>query len=212
MLRCVAPVGDVTGEGAVWSAAEGCLWWTDINRFLVHRMEADGRVATWHFDEPATALALTDRPGTLLVALASRLVLWRPADGGQETLATLPGWPSVRFNDGRPDPLGRMVVGTMGNNVGPDGEGRDVAPGLGRLFLFTPAMGLREVQAGIGIANTVCWSPDATIFYFADTLENAIRAHDFDPASGDIGPGRPFFAGHPRGLPDGSAVDRDGHV
>ena len=30
----MAPVGDVCGEGAVWAAAEGRLYWTDINRFL----------------------------------------------------------------------------------------------------------------------------------------------------------------------------------
>ena len=35
-VRCVAPTGDVCGEGAVWAAAEGRLYWTDINRFLIH--------------------------------------------------------------------------------------------------------------------------------------------------------------------------------
>ena len=73
-LRCVAPVGDITGEGAVWAGNEGCLYWTDINRFLVHRLDGEGAVRTWFFDEPATALALTERAGTLVVALGSRLI------------------------------------------------------------------------------------------------------------------------------------------
>ena len=212
-LRCVAPVGDITGEGAVWAGDEGCLYWTDINRFLVHRLDGAGAVRTWFFDEPATALALTERPGTLVVALGSRLILWRPADDSREPLGPpLPGAPRVRFNDGRPDPLGRLVIGTMGNNVGPDGEGLDVEPGLGRLYAFTRGGGFEELQAGIGIANTVCWSPDARRFYFADTMANAIRVHDFDPATGAVGAARPFLVGHDRGAPDGSAVDSDGFL
>ena len=96
-LDCVAPVGDITGEGAVWSAAEGCLYWADINRFLVHRLSvADRSVRTWFFDEPAVAITLTDQPGTLLVALASRLLLWTPADDERRQIATLPDSGAVR--------------------------------------------------------------------------------------------------------------------
>lgn len=158
-VRCVAPVGDITGEGVVWSADEGAVYWTDINRFLIHRMNGDGSVASWYFDEPVTALGLTDRPGTLIAALASRLILWWPRDDWRETLgSTLADWPEVRFNDGRPDPLGGFVVGTMGNNVGSDGEGLPVVPGIGKLFRFTPEGGFATIQEGIGISNTICWS------------------------------------------------------
>ena len=60
---CVAPTGDVCGEGAVWHASHEAVYWTDINRFLVHRFTpADQCVRTWFFDEPVTALTLTDRP------------------------------------------------------------------------------------------------------------------------------------------------------
>jgi sugar lactone lactonase YvrE len=206
-------MGDLCGEGATWSAAEGCLYWVDINRFLVRRLDAEGRVKSWLFEEPAVALALTDRPGTLVVALASRLILWAPEADAREPLGDpLADWPKVRFNDGRPDPLGRLVIGTMGNNVGPDGEPLPVAPGLGTLFSFEPARGFAAVERGIGISNTVCWSPDGRTFYFADTLANEIRAYDFDPETGEIGRGRWFFAGYERGDPDGSAVDSEGFL
>ena len=39
----MAPAGDVCGEGAVWAAAEGRLYWTDINRFLIHALTVGGR-------------------------------------------------------------------------------------------------------------------------------------------------------------------------
>ena len=213
-VRCVAPTGDVCGEGAVWAAAEGRLYWTDINRFLIHAWSAaDGSVRTWMFDEPVVALALTDRPGVLLAALASRLILFTPESDGREAIGPeLPGWPAVRFNDGRPDPLGRMLIGTMGNNVGPAGEGLEVAPGLGRLYRFGADRAFTEIARGIGIANTVCWSPDARTFYFADTMANEIRAYAFDPVDGTVGASRPFLAGFGRGGPDGSAVDSEGFL
>ncbi len=211
---CVAPTGDLCGEGAVWSADEGALYWTDINRFLIHRLDPrDGAVRTWLFDEPVTALALTDRPGTLLAALASRLILWTPDGDGRAPLGPpLENAGEVRFNDGRPDPLGGLMIGTMGNNVGPEGESLPVAPGLGRLLRFGPEPAFTELERGIGIANTICWSPDARTFYFADTMANEIRAYAFDPSSGALGPSRAFFAGFERGSPDGSAVDSEGYL
>ncbi len=212
-LQCVAPTGDLCGEGAVWAEAEACLYWVDINRFLVRRMDAAGAVRSWLFDEPATALALTDRPGTLLVALASRLILWRPADDGRTAFGTpLADWPRARFNDGRPDPQGRLMIGTMGNNVGPDGEGLPVPPGLGTLYRVDAAGGFTVEETGIGISNTICWSPDGGTFYFADTLANDLRAYPVDRATGALGTPRTFFAGYERGSPDGSAVDADGYI
>ena len=53
---CVAPTGDVCGEGAVWHARHEAVYWTDINRFLIHRLNlADSTVHTWLFDEPVTS-------------------------------------------------------------------------------------------------------------------------------------------------------------
>lgn len=213
-LWCAVPAGDICGEGAVWAAEERRLYWVDINRFLVHELrENDGSVLTWQFDEPAVAVALTDRPGLLLVALASRLILWASAGDGREPLgAPLADWPGVRFNDGRPDPAGRFWVGTMGNNVGPDGEALPVPVGRGQLMRYDKDGGFVVIERGIGISNTVCWSPDARSFYFGDTPRNEIRVYPFDAGSGEIGPPRPFLVGYERGLPDGSAVDRDGYL
>jgi sugar lactone lactonase YvrE len=213
-ITCVAPTGDRCAEAAVWSAPERAVYWTDLLRFLVHRYDADsGSVRSWLFDEPTVALALTTRPGTLLVALGSRLLLWRPETDARTAQGfVLPGSPRLRLNDGRADPLGNFWVGSMGNNVEPDGELGEMVPGQGVLYRIAPDGTVTEQERGIGISNTVCWSPDNTHFYFGDTLANEVRVYDYDAASGTIANGRPFLSGAARGLPDGSAIDADGHV
>ncbi|MGC6453443.1 MAG: SMP-30/gluconolactonase/LRE family protein [Candidatus Puniceispirillaceae bacterium] len=211
---CVAPTGDICGEAATWDAATGRLYWTDINRFLLHVHDpAAGTTRTHMFDEPVVALSLTSRAGRLLVALGSGLILFNPDTGTREDLAArLAGWPEQRLNDGRSDPRGSFWVGSMANNVAADGVPLPVRDGEGTLYRHDHGGGMVAVETGIGISNTLCWSPDRRHFYFGDTLKNEIRIYPYDMQNGDIGTGTAFFAGFDRGLPDGSAMDSDGYL
>jgi sugar lactone lactonase YvrE len=212
-LRCVAPVGDKCGEAAVWNPEERALYWCDVNRFLIHRLDGGERVASWFFDEPVAALSLTEDPAELLVALGSRLILWRPRDGHRRDHGfRLPDWPKARLNDGRAAPNGDFWIGGMSNNVGRNGEPLDAVAGLGVLYRIRPGGEVIEEKRGLGISNTVCWSPDHKLFYFGDTMQNTIWAYDYDGTSGEISGERPFFAGFGRGAPDGSAVDAQGRL
>jgi sugar lactone lactonase YvrE len=211
-VRVAAPTGDRCGEGAVWVAAERAVFWTDINRFLVHRFdEASGAVRSWLFDEPAVGLSLTSEPGRMLVILASKLVWWWPAtDRRVDHGFRLEGYPRVRLNDGRTDPFGNLWVGSMKNNVLPDGELGEPGPGEGKLFRIA-ADGTVSVWAeGLGISNTLCWSPGRDTFYFGDTLDNVLWAFDYE--DGKLGARRDHFRGWDRGLPDGSAIDSSGEL
>ena len=211
---CVVPTGDFCGEAATWDAAANCLYWTDINRFLLHAYNVTSNsTRTYIFEQPVVALSLTDHPEKLLVALGSELILFDLAKGASEGLpAKLPGWPGIRFNDGRTDPLQSFWIGSMGNNVGPNGEPLPVTDGKGTLYRYRTGNTLETIETGIGIPNTLCWSPDSKHFYFGDSLKNEIRVYDFNPENGDIGPGTSFFTGFERGLPDGSAMDSEGYL
>jgi sugar lactone lactonase YvrE len=211
---CLAAVADRCGEGVVWSSDESAVYWVDINRFLIHRLGYPAReLRSWVFDEPVTALALTTDTSRLLVAMASRLIWWTPATDAREDHGfSLPGWPAARLNDGRPDPAGNFWVGSMFNDVDKDGGSQPGSAQLGALYRIAPNGTATERLSGMGIANTICWNPDSTFFYCADTLKNEIRAYEYDLASGDIGESKRFFADFERGLPDGSAVDRDGYL
>ena len=212
-VQCLAATGDHCGEGAVWHPGEHAVYWTDINRFLIHRYSCEHRtVRTWFFDQPVTALALTNRDDTLAVVLGSGLILWEPhADLRNALLFSLPGWPQVRCNDARVAPDGRLWIGTMRNNVNPDGSPGKAGGTDGILYRIDPSGTVSEWVRGIGISNTLAWSPDRKTFHFADSLANRISSYDFDH-NGEICNGRSFFEGFRRGSPDGSDIDSEGYL
>ena len=211
---CVAPTGDRCGEGAVWHAAHRAVYWTDINRFLIHRFTPeDDCVRTWFFKEPVTALTLTDRDDVLAVVLGSGVILWEPAtDLRHDHRFHLEGWPRVRLNDGRADPRGSLWVGSMRNNVNADGTAGEAGGKDGILYRLDPDRRVTICRRDVGISNTLAWSPDRRRFYFADSLANMVWSYDYDPATGDIAGETPFLQDFPRGLPDGSTVDAEGYL
>src|SRR5258705_12795313 len=46
-VQCVADVHAVLGEGPVWVAREGALYWVDINARKVFRLDDGGEVREW---------------------------------------------------------------------------------------------------------------------------------------------------------------------
>jgi len=211
---CIAATADVCGEGVLWDRDTECIYWTDINRFLVHRYTlADGAVKTWFFSEPVTCVMQTTRKDTLALSLGSGIVLWEPADGAPHLkMFALPGWPFVRCNDAGVDPGGTLWVGSMRNNVKEDGAPGEAGGEDGVLYRVDGTGDSSEWRRNLGISNTLVWSPDRSRFYFGDTLQNCIWSYQYDLASRSIRGEQPFFHGFERGLPDGSAMDADGYL
>lgn len=212
--HCVVAAGDAVGEGALWSPQDCTVYWTDVCRFLIHSHHTETHsFKTWIFDEPVVALALTTEPGRLLVALGSKLVWWWPeSDRRVDHGFVLTDYPRVRLNDGRADPEGNFWVGSMRNNVLPNGELGEAGGQDGVMYRISPSGDVSECISQLGIANTLCWSPDKKTFYTADTLANAVWAYDFDASTGSLGQRRNFLCGYPLGAPDGSAMDAEGYL
>ena len=202
------------GEGVLWEQDTECIYWTDINRFLVHRYRLQSSaVKTWFFSEPVTCVMETSHGDTLALALGSGIALWKPdGDAPHTTLFALPGWPHVRCNDAGVDPGGVLWVGSMRNNVNEDGSPGEDGAGDGVLYRVDGTGASSEWRRDLGISNTLVWSPDRSRFYFGDSLRNCIWSYDYDLAARTIRAEQPFFSGFERGKPDGSAMDADGYL
>lgn len=213
-VTCRVDARNKCGEGPLWHQPHDALYWTDINGFTVSRYRpAHADVQTWHFGEPACALSATTDPEQFVLALGSQVILWRPADDTRQVLAhperDLPGH---RLNDGGTDPAGAFWVGSMPNNVAPDGTPQPFSGNTGSLYRVMADGSVTTWDRGFGITNTVVWSPDRRTFYCGDSVANVLYAYDFDETTHSIGNRRDVFRGYERGAPDGSAMDADGYL
>ncbi len=216
MAECVVRSRDLCGESPLWDGANKCVYWTDINGFAIRRfIPATKEVQSWKFDVPVTALALTSLDGWLIAAVGGRLLFWS-AEGDRrvEFVAVERDWPNHRLNDGSADSEGNFWVGSMRNNVAPDGSAIKVEGFTGSLYRVTPNGDVSVQDSGFGIANTIVWSPDRSTFHCACTIRDVIWAYDYvtDGAKSDVRNRRVFAQKAGAGLPDGSAMDEEGFV
>lgn len=196
----------VLGESPFWDVADGVLWWTDIERGLVHRLEPDtGWVSTLPVGGKA-AFAVPKASGGMVLGTETGLYDLDPASGRRALICD----PEAdrrqnRFNDFAIDPLGRLFAGS--SPVSPPGN-PDAA------FWRIQADGTADrVLGGITTCNGLAFSPDGGRIYLADT-DRAVRTvfmADYHVESGWAGAFEVFFDTRVvRGRPDGAAVDADG--
>ncbi|MEM9468354.1 MAG: SMP-30/gluconolactonase/LRE family protein [Actinomycetota bacterium] len=194
------------GECPVWSVAAQSLYWTDIESRVVHRFDpVTGIDATQGFPGRVGTIALGDAPAQLVLAVENALYRhdWREP-GHLEPVARLEAdGNGNRSNDGRVDPAGRFVLGTMYEDAA---EGRST----GGLYVVD-GDGVRTLRTGVGVPNGLAFDPDRGRVYWADTFTDRVIVADYDIDSGAWSDERPFFdhADHP-GHPDGACIDAEG--
>ncbi|MGI9644743.1 MAG: SMP-30/gluconolactonase/LRE family protein [Ilumatobacteraceae bacterium] len=208
-MTTIEIAGSVTanlGESPVWSGAEQVLYWVDIEGRAVHRYDPScGETESRALPGRPGSLAMTGTQGRLLVAQEHELV-WLDFDSGRvEPWIELeePG-SGNRLNDGRTDPAGRFVVGSMFADTS---AGRTT----GRLHQIEATGDVSLIREDVGIANGLAFDPVHDRAYFADTPTQRVVVWDYDAATGQRTNERPFldYAEVP-GLPDGGCVDADG--
>lgn len=199
-VRCVVKADDRLGEGPVWSAREGRLYWFDIKGKRLAWLEpaTDARGA---FDLPFRASAAAPRAkGGLVIATEKGLAVCDPDAGEIAIIQPLDLPEGFRTNDGKIDPAGNFWWSTMDD----DGGKRP-----GSVYRTNARFETTRVLTGVHIANTVSFSPGGRKLYLADSKLQTIFAHDIKDLSK-----LEMFANTQGGpaTPDGSAVDAHGYL
>ncbi len=194
------------GEGPAWDSKTQTLYWLDI---LEKRIYSGTRILA-QLDDLIGCLAPC-RNGHLILGKRASIVDFQPFDfaqGGsdssqQTVLATLGESATNRFNDGKCDPAGRFVAGTMDmNETDPNGA----------LYSFDGKQ-VTVLLNGVTISNGLAWSADYKTFYYIDTPTREVKAFDYDLATGQIAnPRAAIYVPESLGWADGMTSDTDGNL
>lgn len=192
---------DLLGECPNWAKDEQALYWIDVRGKTIRRRDHQtGEIRSWATPDLIGCLALRQQGGAI-VGLRQGVATFDFDAGVFEMLLTLPpGQPDMRFNDGHCDRQGRFWAGTMDDST---------RQPVGHLYRFDSRGAMRMLER-VAVPNSLCWSPDGAVMYFADGLEPIIWAFDFDIRTGEMSNRRIFAHTGDIGIPDGATVDADG--
>ena len=202
--RCLWAAHCELGEGPIWDATRGLLWFVDIQRSLILRFDpATNEHRSWQ--APARVGSIGLRAGGGFVAGTTRgFALIDPDAGTFEVIDhPEPGLAANRFNDGKVDRHGNFWAGTM------DDQRRDRS---GALYRLAPDRRWMRVDTGYRISNGPAFSPRGDVLYHTDTIDGTTFAFDL-AVDGTVSNRRVFrqwddVSGHP----DGMTTDAEGHL
>ena len=191
----------ILGESLVWDAAADSILWCDITRGLIHASPLSGSIdgaADASISLPAPVASFHPAVDGFVVSLGARVVLV-DSDGHitRELAAIDHLHDGLRLNEGKVDPYGRWVTGSM-NLLSDDADGA--------YYSVDDAGRLKVLRGGLGVANGLEWSLDGSRVYFTDTSVSSIYSGEYTE-DGDILDVDVWHHGTPN---DGLTIDVDG--
>jgi L-arabinonolactonase len=203
-IACIARCENLLGEGPLWDADRGLLFWVDIAQRVFHWLEPDsGKAGSWPLTARASAMALRE-DGTLLLATDCGFAIFDARSGKMRIRMELePERGSNRTNDGHADGNGRFWIGTM------HAEAQARSGGLYRL---DPDWTCTRVLDRLGIPNTVLCTHDGGTLFLADSKDAELYSFAVN-SSGALERQRLFARTREENCtPDGSALDEHGYL
>ncbi|MBP1173346.1 sugar lactone lactonase YvrE [Paenibacillus sp. PvR133] len=191
------------GEGPSWDQRFQRLFWVDIEGFQLH------------IYDPSTCTNRTievgEHIGTVVPYLKNKVIValisglyCLDIEAGAKVLIHDPeeGKLGNRFNDGKCDPTGRFLAGTMSLN----GEHAQ-----GALYSLSTKGNVSLLVDKASISNGLAWSADHRTMYYIDTPTLEVVSFDYDVAQGTIR-NKQLVArlDESEGYPDGMTIDAEG--
>ena len=186
------------GEGPAWDTKTQTLYWVDI---IEKRIYAGTEILA-QLDEFIGFLAPC-KNGNLIVGKRASFIDFDIASSQQTVLAALNESATNRLNDGKCDPAGRLLAGTMDmNEKDPTGS-----------FYSFDGKQAKALFRGVTISNGLAWSVDHKTFYYIDTPTREIKAFDYDITTGELAnPRVAIRIPDSLGWPDGMTSDMEGNL
>jgi len=203
-VRTVWPGAMILGEGTMYSVRENAVYWVDIKRPAVYRMDLAGGTLSSYPMPDYVGWVIERAGGGFVVGFRRGVarVQFDPFD--IEYIAHLElDKPTYRLNDGKAHPNGSIYFGTMDNDERDD---------RGSLYRLSPDGQVAQLDSGYRVTNGPAFSMDGRRMFTPDSARATVYCFDILP-DGSIAHKREFLRFAPgEGYPDGMTVDAEDHV
>ncbi|MBB2975904.1 sugar lactone lactonase YvrE [Microbacterium endophyticum] len=189
-------------ESLWWDARTEEMVWVDISAGTMHRGRLDGNVDGSDdrvVELPPPVSAVQPAVGSGYVAALKDRVVALDSDGLIErTIAHVThSHDGIRCNEGKVDPFGRFLVGSMDITTGePDGT----------LVAVEADGSVRTLRGGFAVANGFEWSDSGDIMFVTDTATKTVYRASYS-SDGKLGELEPYLVGR---MSDGLVRRREG--
>ncbi|KAM9700069.1 vacuolar protein sorting-associated protein 16 homolog isoform 2-T3 [Menidia menidia] len=205
-VESVVAAGALIGEGPVWEESEQTLLFVDIAGQKIHRWSPATNQIQSVGTNQTVGFAVPRRSGGYVAGVGRGIVA---VDWSTEKMTSLAeveeNRPNNRLNDGKVDPAGRLLAGTM--------EKDGAQTKNGSLYSVDSELRVTKLLGQVDISNGLDWSLDQRTMFYIDSLGLTVDAFDYDSSTGTLGARRVVYRlEQEEGLPDGMTLDADGRL
>lgn len=193
------------GEGSIWHPERQTLFWVDIVGKTLYEYHPETKDCTSYKFDRMVSTVVPETDTTVIISLQDEIVRVNLHNGQTTSIAPIPdNNGTIRCNDGKCDPAGRLWIGTMALNV---------QKGAGTLYCVTPDAAVATKLSDVTISNGIVWSADKKFMYYNDTPTGQIARYRYDASNGEI-----IFDGiavripEGTGGPDGMTIDSNDNL
>ncbi|KAF1372007.1 hypothetical protein PFLUV_G00277010 [Perca fluviatilis] len=182
-VECVVKASALIGEGPVWEESDQTLLFVDIAGHKINRWSPTTNQMQSVETEDSVGFVVPRVSGGYVAGVGRSIVA---VDWSTEMMTSLvevdQDKPTNRLNDGKVDPAGRLLAGTMGKEERP----AEVQKGQGSLFSVASDLTVTRHLRQVDISNGMDWSLDQKTFFYIDSLSLTVDAFDYDLNTGNI--------------------------
>lgn len=209
-IDAVVKEGALVGEGPVWEESDQTLLFVDIMGRTIHRYSPQTNQIQSVKTGDSVGFAIPRQSGGYIAGVGRSIVA---VDWSTQVMTPLVQLDedkvNNRLNDGKADPRGRLLAGTMGIEASPG----VVQKQQGSLFSVSSDLKVTKHLSQVDISNGMDWSEDQRTFFYIDSLSFSVDAFDYDINSGQLSNQRVVYKMKEEDkIPDGMTVDCHGNL